>query len=176
MNLHTGQNAAGRGVFTIVPYSDFIILSVAPFMISNPGTGFEISNKITNRKDLRKFQEILFQVKSMTDGTSLEYLMATLPQIGSGEKAHQESTKKQNTATSGILRVSGDGVIDEIEKGSIAEKNGLKPGDRILEINASAIDFSKPWLKDIDNRIQSGRSVTIVYERNEERDIVTLKK
>jgi len=86
MNLRTGQNAAARGVFTLAPSSNSITLSGIPLMISNPGTGFEIPSKITHRKDLRKFQEILFQVKSKVDGTPLEDLMATLPKIGSGER------------------------------------------------------------------------------------------
>ena len=176
MNLSTGQNAAGRGVFTLTPSSGSISLSVVPLMVSNPGTGFELPRKITHRGDLRKFQEILFQVKSKIDGTPLEELMATLPKIGSGGGKSQESTEEPKPKTSGILRVSNDGLIEEIEKNSIAETAGLKIGDKIVEINAASIDFSNPWLKDVNDRIQSGRSVMVIYERNGERDLATLKK
>lgn len=176
MNLRTGQNAAVRGIFTLAPSSGITILSVLPLVVSNPGTGFEIPDKITHRRNLREFQEMLFQVKNKVDGTPLEELMATLPKIGSGEKSAQEPTEEPKPITSGILRVSNNGVIEEIEKDSVAEIAGLKPGDRIVEINASAVDYSKAWLKDVDDRIQSGRSVMVVYERNEKRDLVTLKK
>jgi len=72
--------------------------------------------------------------------------------------------------------VSSEGVIEEVEIKSIAEKSGLKPGDKVVEINASPVDLSKPWLKDVDDRIQSGRSVMMVYERNGVRDLATLKR
>lgn len=178
MNLRTGQFPASRVIFTIVPSSGSILLSASPFAVSNPGTGFEMLTKITHRVDLRSCQEMIFKVKSQADGTPLHDLMATLPKIGSGDSKFPQEKEVENQIKSGIKAITPEGYISGIGKGSLAEVAGLHDGDLIFEINGRPADLkdAKKLLSDIDSRIDAGRTVIILFERNREQDMVTLKK
>lgn len=106
----------------------------------------------------------------------MEELVATLPK--SKKKTNLGEEPERLVVKSGIKTVDQEGRITEIEKGSLAEKAGLKSGDIIIEVNAKPVDVGniKTWLEDIDNRINAGRSVMVLYERDSYRDLVTLKR
>ena len=176
MNLHTGQYPAGRLVFNSVLHSGGTLVTMVYYVVENPGTAREIQNVLDHKEDLLALQKYLFSLKSRIDGTPLEELMATLPKskkkMAPGEKPEKQVVK------SGIKTVDQEGRVTEIEKGSLAEVAGLKSGDLILEVNAKPVDVGnlKAWLSDIDTRIDAGRSVMVLYERDSRRDLVTLKK
>jgi membrane-associated protease RseP (regulator of RpoE activity) len=77
----------------------------------------------------------------------------------------------QKTKTSGLSFKASQ--IYSVEPDSIADKAGLKPGDDIIEINGKPTD--EKALKDIDARLGSGRSVVIVYGRDGDKHLATLK-
>jgi len=76
-----------------------------------------------------------------------------------------------------LARTSGltfDGLmISAADPNGLAYQADLRSGDTILEINGRAAD--QAMLRDIDARLAAGRSVTIQYERNRQRNLVTLR-
>ena len=70
--------------------------------------------------------------------------------------------------------LSFDGLkIETVEPGSFADKAGLRPSDVIVEINGKTVD--EGTLENIDARLAAGRFVILTYERDGNKDIVTLK-
>lgn len=177
LNLRTGQYPVARGVFNIAPVSGATLVTASPYIVYNPGSGHEIVQTHSNKEDTVGLQRTLYKLKSAIDGTPYEELEALLPQKKKPAQATEASTGKQ-IVMSGIKTIDQEGRITEIEKGSLAEKAGLKSGDIIIEVNAKPVDVGniKTWLEDIDNRINAGRSVMVLYERDSYRDLVTLKR
>lgn len=177
LNLRTGQYPVARAVFNIAPISGATLVTASPYIVYNPGSGYEKIQTHSNKEDTVGLQRTLYKLKSAIDGTPYEELEALLPQKKKPAQTTETSVDKQ-IVKSGIKDVDQEGRITEIEKGSLAEAAGLRSGDLILEVNAKPVDVGnlKAWLSDIDTRIDAGRSVMVLYERDSRRDLVTLKK
>lgn len=66
-------------------------------------------------------------------------------------------------------------VIDNIVPGSLSEKAGLMKGDIIAEINGKSVSEIDDLKKYIDQRVLSGRTVMVVFEREGEKNLATIK-
>ena len=119
----------------------------------------------TQRRGQRAIGHLIPLIKDIRhsiDGTPLDRIV---------NEAADQQPEIEPIKTSGL---SFDGfIIKAIEPGSLAEKAGLQPGDTIVEINGKSADENA--LKNIDVRLAAGRYVMITYERNGNKDLVTLK-
>lgn len=67
-------------------------------------------------------------------------------------------------------------LVAGVRSGSIAEKAGLAKGDRILEVNGKKSSEVENLLGLIEERVDSGSSVMVMYERAGKQDMAILKK
>lgn len=177
MNLRTGQYPVARAVFNIAPINGATLVTASPYIVDNPGSGNEVVRTHSNKEDTAGLQRTLYKLKSAVDGTPYEELEALLPKKKKPVRADETSNEIQ-VVKSGIKAIDHEGRITGIEEGALAEAAGLKTGDLILEVNGKPVDTNnfKDWLADLDARIDAGRSLMVLYERDSHRDLATLKK
>lgn len=174
-----GKFPNNRCVFTFISRNQTTLISAMVYMIQNPGTAFEIreSPYEKHEKAASHLLDILLNVKSRIEGISYEELASAHPLLIELKAEENEQINKAKPVYSGFAKIEPDGRIAEIEKGGLAEKAGLIVGDLIIEMNATPLEeVDSTWLSELNERINSGRSVMLVYERDGIKDIITLKK
>ena len=136
-------------------------------------TQFENSPQawLSGQRAIEHLIPLIRNIRHSIDGTPQDQIENEA--VNQGADDSDTSPNKQKAVVKSGL--SFDGLnVKSVEAGGIAEKAGLKAGDRIVEINARPAD--EKTLKDLDTRLASGRSVMVVYEREGKKDVATLKK
>lgn len=114
---------------------------------------------------------LIREVRNSVDGTPPDRIVNDTPAPGEKEKELEE--------TIGLtLKAADGGYTAEVAGGESAAKAGLQNGDLVLEINGKALSDMKE--REVENYIaekwDAGSSIIVLYERDGNKDLLTLKK
>jgi len=114
-----------------------------------------------DHKPIKSFQELITR-EMLNPGRELEYKI----QRGSTvfvKKIKLKTSKEERAGYSGILLPGAEPIIGAVQRGSPAQKAGLKPDDKILAVNGQKVQY---W-HELTELIQKskGAPITLLIER-----------
>ncbi|MCY3880010.1 MAG: trypsin-like peptidase domain-containing protein [Rhodobacteraceae bacterium] len=141
-------------------------------MIADAGSGAEVSIELMRDGEMRTVAVILGS-REAAQGESLKpALFNEEPDIGNalglrlGEAPVQEG--RNHVTDSGLL------VLD-VDESSVAEEKGIRPGDKVLEINFTMVHSLEDVRDSMESAEESGRkSVLVLIARDQTRRYVAL--
>jgi hypothetical protein len=157
-------------IFNVVKSGDNVKLMVTqmedskvPFFWGN--TYSESTYK--GQRNIEHLIPLIKDIRHSIDGTPLDQIVNEAKEDGA-----REEEKKPKYRDSGLYFEGNK--ITKIDENSIADSAGLKTGDLIIEIGAKPVDGDLK--KQIDQKLLAGRSVIVTYERDGNKDVLTMKQ